>query len=196
MSCSTTGRIAFATSAQHAAIEPDDMHLAATLEQLGVQPMVAIWNDPTVDWSTFDAVLIRTLWDYFEHYDAFLHWLDQLDALGVPAINDTALLRWNSDKRYLLELANHGVAIIPTERADATHLPQLLASRHGQQVVIKPTVSGGAWHTVRGTIGDRALAAAVAQLPRDRDYLVQPFVPEIVSDGEWSLLYLDRKSVV
>jgi glutathione synthase/RimK-type ligase-like ATP-grasp enzyme len=65
----------------------------------------------------------------------------------------------------------------------------VLAAMPGQVVVIKPSISGGAWHTLRGTVGDAAFAAAVAQLPRDCDYLVQPFVPEIVSDGEWSLLY-------
>jgi glutathione synthase/RimK-type ligase-like ATP-grasp enzyme len=59
----------------------------------------------------------------------------------------------------------------------------------GQQVVIKPAISGGAWNTLRGNAGDPALADAVAQLPREHAYLVQPFVPEVVSDGEWSLLY-------
>ncbi|KZC17732.1 hypothetical protein RHOFW510R12_13410 [Rhodanobacter sp. FW510-R12] len=182
-------RLALATSIDHASIQPDDAHLAATLERLGLPPVVCVWNDPTVDWSAFDAVLIRTIWDYFKHQAAFLHWLDRLDALGVPTINDSALLRWNSDKRYLLELAQHGVAIIPTRLAGAAALPDTLAAMAGQSVVIKPSVSGSAWHTLRGTAGDAALTDAAAQLPRERDYLVQPFVPEIVSDGEWSLLY-------
>jgi glutathione synthase/RimK-type ligase-like ATP-grasp enzyme len=184
-----TRRLAVATSADYPAIQPDDAHLAATLERLGVPPVVCVWNDPAVDWSAFDAVLIRTIWDYFKHHAAFLAWLDRLDALGVPTINDSALLRWNSDKRYLLELAQHGVAIIPTQLAVAHALPEVLAAMAGQHVVVKPRISGSAWHTLRGTAGDAAFAAAVAQLPRERDYLVQPFVPEVVSEGEWSLLY-------
>ncbi|HEY8585691.1 MAG TPA: hypothetical protein VIL60_03070 [Rhodanobacter sp.] len=182
-------RLAVASSADHPSIEPDDVHLAATLEQLGMPPRVCVWNDPGVDWSVYDAVLIRAIWDYFKHHAAFLHWLDRLDALGVPTINDSALLRWNSDKRYLLELAGRGVAIIPTQLAPAGALPRTLAAMSGQQVVIKPSISGGAWHTLRGMAGDPALATAVTQLPADFDYLVQPFVPEVVSDGEWSLLY-------
>jgi len=134
-------------------------------------------------------VLIRTIWDYFKHHAAFLDWLDRLDRLGIPTLNDSALLRWNSDKRYLLELAQRGVAIIPTRLTNTTELPDVLAATPGQQMVIKPTISGSAWHTLRGTVGDPAFAAAVTQLPREYDYLVQPFVPEIVSDGEWSLLY-------
>jgi glutathione synthase/RimK-type ligase-like ATP-grasp enzyme len=187
----TTRRIGFATSADYPSIQLDDAHLAASLERLGIQPVVGIWNDPDVDWSTFDAVLIRTIWDYFKHYAAFGHWLDTLDRLAVPVINHSALLRWNSDKRYLLELAGLGVAIIPTQLTDAAGLPHVLAGMPAQQVVIKPTISGGAWQTVRGTVGDTDFAEAVAQLPRGYDYLVQPFLPEIVSGGEWSLLYFD-----
>ncbi len=182
-------RLAIATSADYPAIQPDDAHLATSLERLGVQPIVCVWNDPDVDWSTFDAVLIRTIWDYFKHHAAFLGWLDRLDRLGVPTINDSALLRWNSDKRYLLELARFGVAIIPTRLVSAAELPDMLATMPGQQVVIKPSISGSAWHTLRGTVGDAGFAEAVVQLPREFTYLVQPFVPEIVSDGEWSLLY-------
>lgn len=182
-------RLAIATSADYPSIQPDDAHLAASLERLGVQPVVCVWNDPAVDWSSFDAVLIRTVWDYFKHHTAFLGWLDRLDRLGVLTINDSALLRWNSDKRYLLELARHGVAVIPTRLASAAELPGVLAAMAGQQVVIKPSISGGAWHTLRGDAGDAALATAATRLPRELDYLVQPFVPEIVSEGEWSLLY-------
>jgi glutathione synthase/RimK-type ligase-like ATP-grasp enzyme len=190
---STAHRIAIATSADYPSIQPDDAHLAASLGRLGIQPVACVWNDPDVDWSTFDAVLIRTIWDYFKHHAAFLDWLDRLDRLGVPTINDSALLRWNSDKRYLLELARHGVAIIPTRLASAAELHDVLVAMPGQQVVVKPTISGSAWHTLRGTVGDPMFAAAVARLPREYVYLVQPFVPEIVSDGEWSLLYFAGK---
>jgi glutathione synthase/RimK-type ligase-like ATP-grasp enzyme len=81
------------------------------------------------------------------------------------------------------------VAIIPTQLASARELQDVLAAMPGQQVVIKPTVSGGAWHTLRGVAGDRAFDLAVSELPVELDYLVQPFVAEVVSDGEWSLLY-------
>jgi glutathione synthase/RimK-type ligase-like ATP-grasp enzyme len=182
-------RLALATASICPGIQPDDAHLAASLEQLGLQPRVCTWNDPDIDWSQFDAVLIRTIWDYFQNYAAFRRWLDRLDQLGVPTINDSQLIRWNSDKRYLLDLAEHGVAIIPTRLASARELRDILATRLGQQVVVKPTVSGGAWHTLRGVVGDPAFDQAVTELPAELDYLVQPFVPEVVSDGEWSLLY-------
>ena len=182
-------RIAFATSADYPPIQPDDAHLAATLRQLGVEPVSCVWNAPAVDWSRFDAVLIRTIWDYFKHYAEFLAWLDRLDQLGVPTINDSTLLRWNSDKRYLLELAARGVDIIQTRLFHGSELDEVLAPMRDQQVVVKPTVSGGAWHTLRGVVGEDTFAQALTGLPRQHDYLLQPFVPAVVSAGEWSLLF-------
>lgn len=186
---STVQRLALATSSELAAVQRDDLALVAALDGLGVMSVVAVWNDARVDWSAFDAVLIRTIWDYFKHHADFLQWLDRLDRLGVPTINDSALLRWNSDKRYLLELAARGVQIVPTRLATRAELAGVLALRRAQQVVVKPTVSGGAWHTLRGVVGDAAFDAAVEHLPQQPDYMVQPFVPQIVSSGEWSLLY-------
>ena len=182
-------RLAIATATTYPALGEDDAALLAALERRGIQPTVCVWNDPAVDWTRFDAVLMRTIWDYFKHYEAFLDWLGRLDQQGVATINDSRLLRWNSDKHYLLELAQHGVGIIPTQVTGARDLPAMLAAMPAQHVVIKPTVSGGAWHTLQGSVGDAAFDQAVMQLPAARDYLVQPFVPQIVSDGEWSLLY-------
>ncbi|WP_426690284.1 ATP-grasp domain-containing protein [Rhodanobacter ginsengiterrae] len=182
-------RLAFATSAELPSIQADDAQLASVLEQLGITPISCIWNDPAVDWSMFDAVLIRTIWDYYKHHPDFIAWLDRLDRIGIPTINDSRVLRWNSDKRYLLELATVSVTTIPTRLAAGGELADVLATMPAQQVVIKPTVSGGAWHTLRGRVGDTEFAEAVTRLPRELDYLVQPFVPEIVSAGEWSLLY-------
>lgn len=182
-------RLALATCAARARVDPDDAHLAATLERLGLPPTVCVWNDAQVDWSAFDLVLIRTIWDYHRHHAAFGQWLDRLDRLGVATVNDSRLLRWNSDKRYLAELDRLGVATIPSRLARGSELARVLASMPGASVVVKPTISGGAWQTLRGEVGDEAFAVAVAQLPPTMDYLVQPYLPEIASAGEWSLLY-------
>jgi len=181
-------RLALATSAIIRDIHPDDAHFAISLERLGIEPIACVWNDPTIDWSRFDAVLIRTTWDYFKHYTAFKQWLDQLP---IPTINNKNLLQWNGDKCYLLELAQQGVDIIPTHITTAQGLNEILAAMAGRELVIKPIVSGGAWHTLRGVVGDAAFEQALTQLPQELDYLVQPFVPEIVTDGEWSVVFFD-----
>jgi glutathione synthase/RimK-type ligase-like ATP-grasp enzyme len=188
MSVQSNYRLALATCAHLPGIHTDDVHLAGALARLGIEPVACIWSDPSVDWSSFDAVLIRTTWDYFQRYDEFLQWLDRLP---VPTINERPLLRWNSDKRYLLELAERGVDIVPARVATKDELPALLQGMSGHDLVVKPTVSGGAWNTVRGIAGEPAFDHAVAALPATHDYLVQAFVPEVARDGEWSLLYFD-----
>ena len=184
----TTHRIALATCAHLPGIHPDDTQLASALSALGIEPLACTWDDPAVDWSGFDAVLIRTTWDYFQRYEEFLQWLERLP---VPTINERALLRWNSDKRYLLELSQLGVDIVPARISSPANLHELLAAMKGEEVVVKPTVSGGAWNTVRGIAGDAEFQHKVAALPRSYDYLVQAFVPEVASEGEWSLLFFD-----
>jgi glutathione synthase/RimK-type ligase-like ATP-grasp enzyme len=182
-------RLAVAASKQSPGIHPDDVRLMQFLGEFGVEPIPASWNDPGVDWSAYDAILIRTTWDYFRFYREFLQWLDRIEKLGIPTINPVPLLRWNSDKSYLLQLPPHGVDIIPTQIVGANGLVTALNSMTGVHVVVKPTVSGAAWHTVRGVAGSHALNTAAATLPSDMTFLVQPFMPEIEIEGELSLLF-------
>ena len=183
-----SSHIAIATSAAYPGINPDDAHLIASLDALGVRTTVCVWNNPTLDWTQFNAVVFRSTWDYFEHYVAFLAWLDQLERMHIPTINPMGLVRWNSNKRYLLELEQLGVEIIPTRISHSSALIDMLGAFLGEEVVVKPIVSGGAWHTVRGVVGSDAFHHALSALPSG-DYLLQPFVHEIVDDGEWSLLF-------
>jgi glutathione synthase/RimK-type ligase-like ATP-grasp enzyme len=185
-----TTRIALANSADHADLHPDDLPLVAALRAAGLDPVAEVWTDPSVDWSSYDAVLLRAVWDYHTRYLEFTEWLGQLDKAEVPVLNDTDLIRWNGDKRYLLELRERGVAIVPSQVAAGACLREVVAGLDGQEIVIKPTVSATALHTIRGIAGSEQLSRAIDDLPDDV-YLVQPFLPEILSEGEWSLIYLD-----
>lgn len=186
---SSAPRLAIAASTLAPGIHPDDELFVADLRARGFQCEAFVWNDPGIQWQSFDAVLIRSIWDYFQHYAAYLQWLDALERSTLPTINPIALLRWNSDKRYLLELERLGVDIVPTRVMAAPALPSHLRSRTGEELVVKPTVSGTSWHTVRGVAGAVALDAAVAALPAQMEFLVQPFLPEVTTEGEWSLLF-------
>ena len=183
-------RIALANSADHAELHPHDLPLAAALRTAGLEPVAEVWTDPSVDWSSYDAVLLRSVWDYHVRPLEFTEWLSQLDKAGVRLLNDSDLVRWNSDKSYLLELREQGVAIVPSQIAAGACLREVVGGLNGQEIVIKPTVSATARHTIRGTAGSEELSQAMDDLP-DTVYLVQPFQPEIQSEGEWSLIYLD-----
>ena len=185
-----TKRIALATSAAHPELHEHDFPLVDALRATGLDPVAEVWTDPSVDWSAYDAVLLRSVWDYHVRYDEFTEWLSLVDKAGVPVFNDSGLVRWNGDKRYLVELRERGVATVPSQVAAGDCLREVVAGLDGQEIVVKPTVSASALHTVRGVAGSEELNRAMDDLP-DTVYLVQPFLSEILTDGEWSLMFID-----
>lgn len=189
----TACRVAFATSAELRDLTPDDRLGRAALEELGVAVVPAVWSDPAVEWDAFDAVVVRSCWDYFENLDPFLAWVDALESAGVRLWNPPALLRWNLDKRYLRELAAHGVQVPETEWVEgdvAPSLAALLAARGWDEAVVKPVVSAGGFETWRvGAADARALQARFAALVARGPVMVQRFLPGILAEGELSLVY-------
>src|SRR5262245_52990153 len=186
--------VAFATYDQEPGISADDALTAEVLERAGVAVTPAVWDDPGVDWSAFDAVVIRSTWDYHLKAEQFKRWLRRFAASGASLWNPPGPALWNMNKRYLLDLAGRGVNAVPTEYLRAGDRPDLktvLERRGWDEAVVKPAVavgSHGAWRTARAT--------AEADQPRfagqlgARDVLVQPFLPEVTSRGEWSLVFL------
>jgi hypothetical protein len=87
--------IAFVTSREYAGLAPSD-RIAAVVP--------AVWDDASIDWTKFDAIIIRSPWDYYQHADRFIAWIDLLDRHQLRVWNPTKILRWNMDKRYLLDL--------------------------------------------------------------------------------------------
>lgn len=134
------------------------------------------------DWSRFDVVLLRTPWDYPLHAEAFARWVD---AVGDKLVNPAPVVRWNMHKAYLLELEAKGVPIVPTRLVTR---PEDVRLSGDEEVVVKPAVGSGARGAMRGPAGslaDRTRAAVASGA-----LLVQPFVPEIETEGEVSLVYL------
>lgn len=186
-------QLAFATCTAFPDLENDLIAVPPLLAAHGITVTPVIW-DSDADWAAFDAVLIRTTWDYWGKYPAFLRWFDQLETLGIPVFNDPATVRWNSDKRYLLEMAARGVAILPTaliEREQLVTLDAVLDAHGWPKAVIKPSVSAGARNTHVVHTGNAADSALFADLVTQFAMLVQPYRDSIEHDGELSLLFFN-----
>ena len=172
----------------------DDRLLADALSARGVPVHAAPWSDRSVRWSSFDAVVARSCWDYFLRPAEFHAWLDALESEGARVFNDVRTLRWNADKSYLRDLESRGVAVIPTrwlERGSAPSLRELRHTTGWSELVVKPTVSGGAhrtWCALPGAEADDD--ARLATMVDDGAVMVQPLVDEIEREGEWSLVFL------
>ena len=158
-------RIGLATSEDFPRLDADD---APLLEALGDAAQPAVWSDPAVDWSAYDAVLIRSVWDYFVRHEEFLAWVERVP---VPMWNTADTIRWNSEKSYLRELSDAGVRTIPT--AWEGEVPW-------EDAIVKPTVAGGSLGLRRATKGE----------PIEPGHMAQPFLPEI-TNGELSLVFFD-----
>jgi glutathione synthase/RimK-type ligase-like ATP-grasp enzyme len=186
-------RIAFVTSAAHRDLTPDD-HLAVTaLAARGGRVTAAVWNDPLVDWSGFESIVVRSTWDYHLHPEQYRDWIAALEAIRVPVWNPPALLRWNMEKTYLRDLERAGITIVPTiwvAKGSDPDLPALLTERNWDHAVVKPVISAASnrtWRITREiTPETRALLAESLRLG---DVMVQPFVPEIQTSGEWSQIF-------
>ena len=191
----THPRVALVTCAAYPDLFEDDLLLARALEHLGIAPISAIWDDATIDWTSFDALVIRTPWDYFERAAEFRAWLDARIASGVLMCNAGDILDWNYDKRYLQDLEAAGVPLVPTiciGRGDQADVAALARARGWHEIVVKPTISGGAYRTYRFLVDDAAAyKKQIDDTLADRGVLVQPFLPEILGDGELSLLFFD-----
>jgi glutathione synthase/RimK-type ligase-like ATP-grasp enzyme len=189
-------RVAFVTHEGRPAGAADDELAARALRASGVAVESIPWDRPGAPWCDFDAVVLRSTWDYHRRASEFLAWLGALETAGARLWNPARLVRWNAHKRYLLDLEARGVAIVPTalverdvfERDGRASLAAIIEERGWRDAVVKPAISANAEGTFRATAGEgedrfRALLAG-------GDVLVQPFVPEIQEEGEHSFIFL------
>lgn len=188
-------RIAFATCSVWPALTPDDQIAAAALERRGVDVTPAIWDDPAVAWSDYDLVVLRSMWDYYLKSARFSAWLDQLQVDGVRVLNPIELARWNADKQYLRELAGAGAPLIPTvwvEPGQSFNLAAHLRSSEWREFILKPVISASGHNTFRFA-ADRLdeATACFTEMLANGSVMVQEYQPEIVSDGEWSMMFID-----
>jgi glutathione synthase/RimK-type ligase-like ATP-grasp enzyme len=178
---SESPRIALATCRDLPEGDTDDVAFA---ELLGAR--YAVWDDPDLDWSAFDLVLIRSTWDYQRRRDAFVAWAR---GLGDRLVNPPEVIAWNTDKRYLGDLVR---AQLPVVRTMFVAPGQPYAPPPGEHVV-KPTVSAGSRDTARFEPGEEARSAALVRAIHagGRTAMVQPYVPSVDERGETALLYFD-----
>jgi len=192
---SSQPRVALVTCEKLSGLYEDDLLLIPALEAIGVSAVPAVWSRADIDWASFDALVMRSPWDYFERVTEFRRWLDARIASGVLMCNSREILDWNFDKSYLQDLARKGVELVPTicvARQDKADIAALARARGWDDVVVKPTIGGGGYRACRFRLDEfPRYAGDIAQTLEDRGVLVQPFVSEILTGGELSLLFFD-----
>jgi len=187
--------VCFVTCRTWPEISASDRLVEEALGRRGVSVVGRAWNDPGGRFDGFGAVVLRSNWDYHFTPDEFVAWLDRWEAAGAPIWNPPALVRWNLTERYLLDLEAAGIPIVSTvvmDEPSAEAIGALMTRRQWAAAVVKPLVSASAYDTALVRSTDRALIAeAVGATLRRPPVLVQPFVEEIRTRGEWSMVLID-----
>lgn len=173
--------LALVTSAAYRDLDPDLPLLTAAAAAHGTAAEIVLWDDPAVDWQRFDAVIVRSCWDYIARREEFLAW-----AARVPRIQNSAeVLAWNTDKVYLRQLQDAGLPIIET-RWDVGVGDDI--GEHAEWVV-KPTISAGAKDTARWGTPQEVWAHSAALAAGGRRSMTQPYIASVDDEGETALLY-------
>lgn len=171
-------------------LDEDLAPLCLALNQAGFAHEVLDWDDTSVDWSGYACALVRSTWDYTERLPEFLGWAAQVDR-QTALINPETLLRWNTHKGYLLDLAARGVAVVPTRLLrPGDPWPDV---EHGD-VVVKPAVGAGSRGARRFLQQPQAAADHARMLQaQGQDVLVQPYLARVDAAGETALIYFAGK---
>jgi len=185
-------RCAFLTLDERGDFVIDDEHAIEPLTRLGWRVSTVSWRQTRVPWGAFDAVIIRSTWDYWNDVPAFLEVLAEINRRTRLA-NPLDLVHWNLAKTYLRDLAGKGIGIVPTLWLDALHgrSPAQCAERlETEQLVVKPVVGANGQDAFRFSRDeDPARWSEIAACFQGRACMVQPFMANVLSEGEYSLFF-------
>lgn len=187
-------RCAFLTLENPEAYFIDDDLAYAPLGDLGWSVEAVPWRR-AADFRAYDAVVIRSPWDYTDDPEAFLEVLRGIERAEVPLFNGLGLVTWNLRKTYLRDLEARGVPVIPTvwrDKIERGKLWDLFDEVGAGEIVVKPVVgatASGAFRLDRGAA--REQASVIEAYYADRALMAQPFVPAVIGEGEFSLFYFN-----
>lgn len=186
-------RLALITYGDAPDLTPDDQYLLVPLKASGFDPFPVVWSEVRPAAIDADLAVIRSTWDYHLDPDRFLAWLSILDQTGIRLFNPSATIRWNMRKDYLFRLHAAGVNIPRTVQIREWHSGSL-SPFSGIPIVAKPSISAGAFDTyrLRNWTIDTVESLVRPMLTRG-PVLIQEYMPEIETEGEWSFIFLGRQ---
>lgn len=189
--------LALVTAVSATGHDDDLVALLQACTQAGLQARAVAWDDATISWRRFDAALLRSPWDYTERLAEFLGWCDRVEQ-STQLLNPLPVVRWNTDKHYLADLASAGVPVVPTlfvepEAEPLEALQAFLLQQPAMEFVIKPTVSAGARDTQRyARTQEFAASNHIARLlEQTRSVMLQPYLCSVDHAGETALIYFN-----
>ncbi|MFT3790165.1 MAG: hypothetical protein QM741_03615 [Rudaea sp.] len=190
-------RIALVTAAAARDLDEDLPPLVAALDEAGIAHDIVDWDDARLDWSRYALAVLRSTWDYTTRLHEFLDWAERASR-ATRLLNPLDVIRWNTDKHYLGDLARAGVATVASHFVepgeDAGALIDRFLHKHAMgEFVVKPSVGAGSRDAQRYEREERdaALAHARRLLDAGRSVLLQPYLDRVDAHGETALIHFD-----
>jgi glutathione synthase/RimK-type ligase-like ATP-grasp enzyme len=186
--------VAIVTCLQMPEEDVDEQLLMSALDDAGLDAELVAWDDPDVDWASFDLAVLRSPWNYIDDLHGFLDWTVAAGT-ATTLYNPVEVVHWNTHKGYLRDLARRGVPVVPTAWlgvGEQIDLVDLMADRGWHDVVAKPVVGAGSFLTDR--ITDPTAPPAVDfwnRLLDNGEVMVQPYMRSVEDYGERSLIWID-----
>ena len=187
-------RCAFLTLDERGDFVIDDEHAIKPLNDLGWEVSTVSWRQADIPWDRFAAVVIRSTWDYWNDVPAFLEVLARIDR-ETRLANPLDLVHWNLAKTYMQDLEGNGIGIVPTtwpDHVEVSSFPAFFDRMRCEDLVIKPVVGANgedAYRVARSESAERL--ARISEVFHGRDAMIQRFMPEIVTEGEYSLFFFN-----
>jgi O-ureido-D-serine cyclo-ligase len=187
--------IALVSARRARGLDEDEAPLVSALRSAGARVDVTDWDDPSVDWASYDEAVLRSTWDYTERPGDFLAWAERVAGL-TRLSNPAPVVRWNTDKHYLGELARAGIPAVPSTFVEpgedaATAVGQFVSGLRHAEIVVKPAVGAGSRDAQRYESANRDAAAAHTGklLEAGRSVLLQPYLDRVEEEGETALIF-------
>jgi glutathione synthase/RimK-type ligase-like ATP-grasp enzyme len=191
----TRGSVALVTCREALGIDYDMPLLLEAVRVTGIVVDEVCWDDESIDWSTYNHIVIRSTWDYHRRYDEFMQWVRAVGAVSTIS-NSVDVITWNTDKHYLAEVAEMGLPVVPTVFIEPGHddwLDQVRELLTKGDVVVKPAISAGSNDTERHSNIDPAQKHVSELLSAQRSVMLQPYMADVDVESETGLVFIDSK---
>jgi glutathione synthase/RimK-type ligase-like ATP-grasp enzyme len=192
-------KYSFVTYSQLPELDPDDQLMVAEMRRRGHECQAVVWNDEDVDWNNAGICVIRNTWDYHLQPDEFLRWAEAV-ARSTRLFNSVELIKWNIDKKYLVELKSRGVNIVPTvvfrrdpPSSETLSIRIIMREQGWHTAVIKPTIglaTSGVKKFATTSDGISEAEEHLSRLLEKTDVLLQPYLSSVETYGERSLIFI------
>lgn len=170
----------------------DEALTLAAFQRHGHALEMVAWEDSSVDFGEYDAVVVRSTWNYPLMPDRFADWIRDTTT-KTKLLNPADIMLENLNKRYLLGLAERGVSVVPSEWI-WPHEEEKLRTLLTRKSVLKPSIGAASLDTK--VFGPDDIETAVKWLgsqAEHREFMIQPFVSSVDTVGEQSIVMIGNE---